>query len=207
MTEIQPRMSGVSPFDAIRRVRRDGTEYWSARELMPLMGYARWENLAPAISRAMASARNQGLDIEENFLGSQEVAGRRGPTPKDYELSRMAAYLVAMNGDPNKPEVAAAQVIEGVAERDGFRPASLVMTQVTKLIDTSNLGDLRLCRRRQKRRSLGLGARRTLTTCTNAKGTRSVRTPVDGHRATPARYPASSCRICARSSAFGCCGP
>ena len=27
----------------------------------------------------------------------------------NYQLSRMAAYLVAMNGDPNKPEVAAAQ--------------------------------------------------------------------------------------------------
>lgn len=28
---------------------------------------------------------------------------------KDVHLDRMAAYLVAMNGDPNKPEVAAAQ--------------------------------------------------------------------------------------------------
>ncbi len=27
----------ASPFDAIRRVRDDGTEFWSARDLMPLL--------------------------------------------------------------------------------------------------------------------------------------------------------------------------
>lgn len=32
-----------------------------------------------------------------------------GSIRKDVHLDRMAAYLVAMNGDPNKPEVAAAQ--------------------------------------------------------------------------------------------------
>lgn len=99
-----------SPFDAIRRVRPDGSEYWAAREVQPLMGYRRWENLAPALQRAMATAQNQGLDVEENFLRSQEVAGRRGPGREDYELSRIAAYLLAMNGDPKKPEVAAAQL-------------------------------------------------------------------------------------------------
>lgn len=36
----------------------------------------------------------------------KDTGGRPGA---DYHLDRMAAYLVAMNGDPNKPEVAAAQ--------------------------------------------------------------------------------------------------
>ena len=30
-------------------------EYWFARELMPLLGYERWENFDKAISRAMES--------------------------------------------------------------------------------------------------------------------------------------------------------
>lgn len=42
MTNIVPFPSGaVSPFDAIREVRDDGTEFWSARVLMPLLGYVR----------------------------------------------------------------------------------------------------------------------------------------------------------------------
>ncbi len=47
-----------------------------------------------------------------NFTHVSEVVqreGRGGIERKDVHLDRMAAYLVAMNGDPNKPEVAAAQ--------------------------------------------------------------------------------------------------
>ncbi|MFD4596815.1 DNA replication protein DnaD [Streptomyces sp. NPDC058464] len=59
----------------------------------------------------MATARNTGMAIEDHFRGSPEnPSGRSGRPRKDFEFSRDAAYLVAMNGDPNKPEVAAAQV-------------------------------------------------------------------------------------------------
>lgn len=41
---------------------------------------------------------------------SKRVKAGTGSTEQtDWHLARMAAYLVAMNGDPNKPEVAAAQ--------------------------------------------------------------------------------------------------
>jgi len=105
-----PAESGQSPFDAIRRTRHDGSEYWTARDMQPLMGYSRWDKLKTPINRAMATARNQGLDLSVHFPRSGEVRGRRGPSQEDYELSRTAAYLLAMNGDPNKPEVAAAQL-------------------------------------------------------------------------------------------------
>lgn len=40
----------------------------------------------------------------------KRVKAGTGTTDRaDFHLDRMAAYLVAMNGDPNKPEVAAAQ--------------------------------------------------------------------------------------------------
>lgn len=103
MTMVPPE--GLSPFDQLR----DPDNRWSTRKLQVLMGYSRWENLTPALKRAIASARNEGLDIEENFLRSQETTGQRGPAREDFRLTRHAAYLLAMNGDPNKPEVAAAQ--------------------------------------------------------------------------------------------------
>lgn len=97
-----------SPFDAIRRTRADGSEYWSARDLMPLMGYARWNEFKNPIERAITSAENVGHEAADLFRRSTEKATGGRPSD-DFELTRFAAYLVAMNGDPNKSEVAAAQ--------------------------------------------------------------------------------------------------
>lgn len=103
-----PAVAG-SPFDAIRRTRAGGVEFWSARDLMPLMGYSSWRNFLVPLERAKQSAVNQGHDVTSHFAGSRKVSRGRGPAQFDVELSRFAAYLVAMNGDPNKPEVASAQ--------------------------------------------------------------------------------------------------
>lgn len=104
MTIVPPE--DPSPFDQLR----DPDERWSARKLQILMGYSRWENLTPALKRAMASASNEGLDVDDVFLRSQENPSELGGRPReDFRLTRHAAYLLAMNGDPNKPEVAAAQ--------------------------------------------------------------------------------------------------
>lgn len=117
-TTTPAERTAESPFDALRRVRPDGSEYWSAREVQPLMGYSRWDKLKTPLTRAMATAKNQGLDVTVHFPRSGEVTGRRGPAQEDYELSRTAAYLLAMNGDPNKPEVAAAQMYFAVKTRE-----------------------------------------------------------------------------------------
>lgn len=104
-----------SPFDQIKRADERG-EYWSARDLMPLMGYPAWREFSAAIDRAKTAASNQGLIVDDLFgVDPQKTNGR----PRaDYRLSRMAAYLVAMNGDPRKPEVAAAQAYFAVRTRE-----------------------------------------------------------------------------------------
>ena len=109
---------GASPFDQIRRTRPDGSEYWSARELAPVMGYSRWDHFKTPLERAQVAAMNQGVGVNRNFPVSRNVSGARGPAQEDFELSRFAAYLVAMNGDPNKPEVAGAQAYFAVKTRE-----------------------------------------------------------------------------------------
>jgi DNA-damage-inducible protein D len=99
----------LNPFDAIKTVRADGSVFWSARDLQPLMGYATWAKFMTPVRRAMKAAENTEMDLEQNFSQSGKVSGDRGPDQLDYDLTREAAYLVAMNGDPNKDEVAAAQ--------------------------------------------------------------------------------------------------
>src|SRR5690625_3752673 len=114
MTVISP---SASPFDAIKNTRaEDGSEFWSARDLQPLMGYAAWRNFEVPIDRAMTSALNEGIDVNSNFARSRKITATK--PQDDYLLSRFAAYLVAMNGDPNKPEVAAAQTYFAVKTRE-----------------------------------------------------------------------------------------
>lgn len=107
-----------SPFDAIKRTREDGSEYWSARDLMPLMGYSAWRNFLVPIERARKSAENQGQAGAFAESRKRVEAGAGSTERLDFELTRFAAYLVAMNGDPNKPEVAAAQAYFAVRTRE-----------------------------------------------------------------------------------------
>lgn len=109
---ISPASDGndeARPFDRIRREDAAG-EWWSARDLQPLMGYLRWEDFSQTvIDRAIRSAENTGTYSDQAFSAFTEK-GTGGRGRQDYRLSRQAAYLVAMNGDPNKPAVASAQV-------------------------------------------------------------------------------------------------
>lgn len=92
MNEIQPQAwAGPNPFDAIRRTRGDGSEYWTARELMPLQGYGKWERFASAIDRAKVAAANTGVDVSSAFVQVTQLprAGNLGDQRRyDYELSR-----------------------------------------------------------------------------------------------------------------------
>jgi DNA-damage-inducible protein D len=112
---------GASPFDAIRRTRPDGSEYWSARDLHAPLGYGRWERFIITIDRAKVSAGNSGADPQDHFRGaSKKVPLGSGSIREvdDFELSRFGAYLVAMNGDPRKKEIADAQTYFAVKTRE-----------------------------------------------------------------------------------------
>ena len=108
--------NGQSPFDQIKQTRPDGSDFWSARDLQPLMGYPRWNEFQTPIKRAKQAAANQDMDVNNLFRGSAEKSG--GRPREDFELARAACYLVAMNGDPNKPEVAAAQAYFAIRTRE-----------------------------------------------------------------------------------------
>jgi hypothetical protein len=57
----------TSPFDKLRRTDADG-EWWSARDLMPLLGYPRWSYFHPAVSRAILSCSNSGATVDVHFV-------------------------------------------------------------------------------------------------------------------------------------------
>jgi DNA-damage-inducible protein D len=109
--EQRPAIGGKS-FEDLKRTNEHGAEYWSARDIQPLLGYDQWRNFDGAIKKAKASCEESGNDCAHHFAGAgKKVRLGSGSERKvlDYHLSRFACYLIAQNGDPRKPEIAHAQ--------------------------------------------------------------------------------------------------
>jgi DNA-damage-inducible protein D len=121
-----------NPFDDIRHIDDQGQEYWIARELMPLLGYSRWNEFKVVVERATLACKNTGNEVEAHFSGlTLKSQGRPG---QDYKLSRYGGYLTAMNGDPRKPEIAAAQSYFVIKTREAETQTQLkTMTQIQLL--------------------------------------------------------------------------
>ncbi|WP_295823201.1 BRO family protein [uncultured Deinococcus sp.] len=110
MTGIQHQAQAT--FDTLRRTHPDGNEYWSARDLMPALGYQRWENAQSAITRAIEACEGAGQPSDTHFRATTKKVALGGTAARDvldYHLTRYAAYLTAMNSDPAKADVALAQ--------------------------------------------------------------------------------------------------
>jgi DNA-damage-inducible protein D len=85
----------------------NGIRFWYARDFMALLGYDSYKTFTNAINRAVAACTALGIPVIENFVQCKRPID--GKDQVDMKLSRFACYLVAMNGDPKKPQVAAAQ--------------------------------------------------------------------------------------------------
>lgn len=110
----------VAPFDAIRQITEDGNEYWSARDLAKLLGYAKWDKFKIAIERAQKACQNSGQAISDHFpqMGKMVKLGSQAQrSVEDYHLSRYACYLLVENADSSKPIVALGQTYFAVQTR------------------------------------------------------------------------------------------
>src|SRR5262249_23919287 len=87
---------------------------WSARDLQVALGYEYWQNFEKVIKKAMVAliSPEVNLKLEDHVseVTKMITIGKGGKRKtKDYFLSRRACYLIAQNGDPEKPEIASVQ--------------------------------------------------------------------------------------------------
>lgn len=83
-----------------------------ARDINALLGYPTWREFEAVINRARNAMTANGIDPSHQVVLTHklmEVGGGAQKRGDDYFLTRGACRLIAMNGDPSKPEIAGAQ--------------------------------------------------------------------------------------------------
>ncbi len=79
-------------FDSIKQINPYGEEYWYARQLMPLLGYSKWERFAGAIKRAMIACENTGNIIDRHFPSAGKTSsGQLGESAFRQHSARLQA--------------------------------------------------------------------------------------------------------------------
>ncbi|MGM9577841.1 MAG: DNA damage-inducible protein D [Evtepia sp.] len=107
-------------FENIKHINEYGEEYWLARELQPVLGYAQWRRFSEAIERAKLACHNSGHAIEDHFADvgkTIQMPKNASRTIPDVMLSRYACYLIVLNGDPRKEIIAVGQTYFAVKTR------------------------------------------------------------------------------------------
>lgn len=102
----------IESLKAIEKRAQSGQPYWMARGIMGVLDYKDWRDFREVIERAKVSCQNAGNFVAHHFVPMPEMIeiGKGGMREREnFALSKYACYLIAMNGDTAKPEIATAQ--------------------------------------------------------------------------------------------------
>lgn len=110
----------ISRFEDKAQVDDNGVEFWDARALQDLLGYAKWDSFLDVVEKAKDACRGSGQVPENHFADVRKMvsigSGAEREVP-DIRLTRYACYLIAQNGDSRKKSIAFAQTYFAIQTR------------------------------------------------------------------------------------------
>jgi len=68
---------------------QDGIEYWLARELQGLLGYADWRNFLNAIDRAKESCKTSGEAVSDHFVDVTKMVKIGSGAERKQEVKKL----------------------------------------------------------------------------------------------------------------------
>jgi DNA-damage-inducible protein D len=107
-------------FEAHAQQTDGGVEYWLARDLQHLLGYAEWRNFTAVVTKAKTACELSDYTVSDHFVDVNKMVdlGSGGQREvDDIMITRYACYLIAQNGDSRKQEIAFAQTYFAVQTR------------------------------------------------------------------------------------------
>jgi len=129
-----------NPFEQIRKEDENG-EYWLARDMQIVLGYKNWQNFIQAMKRAAASCKHSGVAPGKHAIKVNRMVDVGSGAKReivDYRLTRYMCYIIGMNGDPFKEEVAKAQMYFAIRTREAEvmqeRLVALQSSEVTQIL-------------------------------------------------------------------------
>ena len=112
MTDKRIAQQHHATFEEVRQFDEDGNEFWSARNIAPLLEYQDWRNFMQVVDKARLACEQSGRPVADHFGDVTKMvgigSGAQRPVP-DVHLSRYACYLIVQNGDPARPVIANGQ--------------------------------------------------------------------------------------------------
>lgn len=110
----------TTTFEAHAQQAENGVEYWLARDIQFLLGYAKWDNFLNVVSKAKTACETSRHKVADHFADVGKMVDLGSGSQREVDdimLTRYACYLIAQNGDPKKQEIAFAQTYFAVQTR------------------------------------------------------------------------------------------
>jgi DNA-damage-inducible protein D len=102
----------IEKLKSLQKTSQNGQPYWMGRDILSILDYREWRDFREVVQRAKTSCENAGHFVADHFVPLLEMVDIGSGAKREREnfaLSKYACYLVAMNGDTSKPEIATAQ--------------------------------------------------------------------------------------------------